>query len=54
VTLSLELSEECLAAGIPVVLFNRSEEIEHVYGMINGIQASPTPRSVPDNISMVI
>ncbi len=26
VTLSLELSEECLAAGIPVVLFNRSEE----------------------------
>lgn len=26
VTLSLDLSEECLAAGIPVVLFNRSEE----------------------------
>ncbi|MBU9844855.1 LacI family DNA-binding transcriptional regulator [Rahnella ecdela] len=26
VSLSLELSEECLAAGIPVVLFNRSEE----------------------------
>ncbi|MTD37213.1 substrate-binding domain-containing protein [Erwinia sp. CPCC 100877] len=25
VTLSLELSEECLAAGIPVVLFNRSD-----------------------------
>lgn len=26
VSLSIELSEECLAAGIPVVLFNRSEE----------------------------
>ena len=26
VSLSLDLSEECLAAGIPVVLFNRSEE----------------------------
>ncbi|MFP2237163.1 LacI family DNA-binding transcriptional regulator [Pseudescherichia vulneris] len=26
VTLSLDLSEECLAAGIPVVLFNRSED----------------------------
>lgn len=26
VTLSLDLSQECLAAGIPVVLFNRSEE----------------------------
>ncbi|WP_312153534.1 LacI family DNA-binding transcriptional regulator [Lelliottia nimipressuralis] len=26
VTLSLNLSQECLAAGIPVVLFNRSEE----------------------------
>jgi LacI family transcriptional regulator len=33
VSLSIELSEECLAAGIPVVLFNRSDE----NGMVSSV-----------------
>ncbi|MFK3708424.1 LacI family DNA-binding transcriptional regulator [Klebsiella sp. NPDC088457] len=36
ITLSMELSEECLAAGIPVVLFNQSDES----GIVSSVNSS--------------